>query len=271
MARLQTDTMIIGAFIDVTTVGFVGTYNYVISSVSNFVNIIFNSVLSGFGNLIATENKEKQYLLFRVYRFAACWIYGFSAIGFYLMLTPLIVLWVGEARILPDLVIGCIMVDYYFKGERIVLSNYKTAAGVFEQDKYLTLIQGGVNLVISIVLVQRIGLVGIYIGTIVSGLIANITKPLIIYKVCFGRGAYIYFRDSVKYIGVNVFVLLLLAWLKSRLMTSVSVPGFAVMVIMISVVYNGLFLGVFCRCEEFKYVWETVFRKARGKGKGRNF
>ncbi len=271
MARLQTDTMIIGAFIDVTTVGFVGTYNYVISSVSNFVNIIFNSVLSGFGNLIATENKEKQYLLFRVYRFAACWIYGFSAIGFYLMLTPLIVLWVGEARILPDLVIGCIMVDYYFKGERIVLSNYKTAAGVFEQDKYLTLIQGGVNLVISIVLVQRIGLVGIYIGTIVSGLIANITKPLIIYKVCFGRGAYIYFRDSVKYIGVNVFVLLLLAWLKSRLMTSVSVPGFAVMVIMISVVYHGLFLGVFCRCKEFKYVWETVFRKARGKGKGRNF
>ena len=62
------------------------------------------------------------------------------------------------------------MVDYYFKGERIVLSNYKTAAGVFEQDKYLTLIQGAVNLVISIVLVQKIGLVGIYIGTIVSGL-----------------------------------------------------------------------------------------------------
>ena len=147
-----------------------------------------------------------------------------------------------------------------------MLSNYKTAAGVFEQDKYLTLIQGGVNLVISIVLVQRIGLVGIYIGTIVSGLIANITKPFIIYKVCFGRSAYIYFRDSVKYIGVNVFVLLLLAWLKSSLMTSVSVPGFAVMVVVITVVYNGLFLGVFCRCEEFRYVWGTVFRKGNGRG-----
>ena len=84
--------------------------------------------------------------MFQVYRFLGCWIYGFSAIGFFLMLTPLIILWVGEERALSDLVIGCIMFDYYFKGERIVLTNYKTAAGVFQQDKYLPIIQGAVNL-----------------------------------------------------------------------------------------------------------------------------
>lgn len=267
MARLQTDTMIIGAFIDVTTVGFVGTYNYVISSVSNFVNIIFNSVLSSFGNLIATEKKEKQYLMFRVYRFMACWIYGFSAIGFYLMLTPLIMLWVGKTRVLPDFVIGCIMIDYYFKGERIVLSNYKTAAGVFEQDKYLTLIQGGVNLVISIVLVQEIGLVGIYVGTIVSGLIANITKPFIIHRVCFDKGVYAYFKDSVKYIGVNAAVLFLLLLLKNAVMKEVSIPMFVVVVVLITVVYNGVFLAVFGRCEEFKYVCGLVLRKGSGNKK----
>lgn len=254
MARLQTDTAIIGAFIDVTTVGFVGTYNYVISSVSNFVNIIFNSVLSGFGNLIATEKKEKQYLMFRVYRFLACWIYGFSAIGFYLLLTPLIMLWVGEERVLTDVVIGCIMIDYYFKGERIVLSNYKTAAGVFEQDKYLALIQGGVNLVISIVLVQRIGLTGIYIGTIVSGMIANITKPFIIYRVCFGKSALVYFLDSVKYIGVNIAALLALLLIKRAVMPVVTVPAFAVMLAVITVVFNGLFFLLFGSCEEFGYL-----------------
>lgn len=265
MARLQTDTMIIGAFIDVTTVGFVGTYNYVISSVSNFVNIIFNSALSGFGNLIATESKEKQYRMFQVYRFAACWIYGFSAIGFYLMLTPLIILWVGESRTLPDLVIGCIMADYYFKGERIVLSNYKTAAGVFEQDKYLPLIQGAVNLAVSIVLVQKIGLVGIYIGTIVSGLIANMTKPFIIYRVCFGKAAYQYFKESVKYIGVNVLALALLIWMKGRIMTTVTIPGFVAMAAAVSVVYNGIFLAVFGRCGEFRYVYGLIAGKVRRK------
>ena len=266
MARLQTDTAIIGAFIDVTTVGFVGTYNYVISSVSNFVNIIFNSVLSSFGNLIATEGKEKQYLMFRVYRFLACWIYGFSAIGFYLMLTPLITLWVGEARILPDIVIGCIMIDYYFKGERIVLSNYKTAAGVFEQDKYLALIQGAVNLVISIVLVQKIGLVGIYIGTIISGLIANVTKPLIIYKVCFQRSAMVYFLDSLKYVGVKVVSLFLLIFVKQQVMQAVTISMFVVMVLLITVIFNGIFLLVFGRCEEFRYVWTLFAGKLKKEG-----
>ncbi|MDY5870352.1 MAG: polysaccharide biosynthesis protein, partial [Lachnospiraceae bacterium] len=86
VARLQTDSMIISAFINVTLVGFVGNYNMILNSVANFVNIIFNSVLSSFGNLIATESKEKQYDVFKVYRFFACWIYGFSAVGFFLLL-----------------------------------------------------------------------------------------------------------------------------------------------------------------------------------------
>ncbi|MBR6770537.1 MAG: polysaccharide biosynthesis protein [Lachnospiraceae bacterium] len=268
MARLQTDTAIIGAFIDVTTVGFVGTYNYVISSVSNFVNIIFNSVLSSFGNLIATEGKEKQYLMFRVYRFLACWIYGFSAIGFYCMLTPLIILWVGEERILPDVVIGCIMLDYYFKGERIVLSNYKTAAGIFEQDKYLALIQGAVNLVISIVLVQKMGLVGIYIGTIISGLIANLTKPVIIYRVCFGKNAREYFWDSLKYLGVSGAALGLVLLIRPIAMADVSVISFILMVIWITVIFQGLFLLVFGRCEEMQYIWRLLrerIKSRRGK------
>lgn len=263
MARLQTDSMIIAAFIDVTTVGFVGTYNYVISSVSNFVNIIFNSVMTSFGNLIATENKEKQYLMFKVYRFLACWLYGFSAIGFYLLLTPLVTIWVGKARILSDLVIGCILIDYYFKGERIVLSNYKTAAGVFEQDKYLALIQGGVNLVISIVLVQKIGLVGIYIGTIISGLIANITKPFIIYKVCFNRQAGVYFKDSLKFAGAALVSLLLLLFIKKAVMTSITIPLFIVMAVVVTVVFNGLFVLFFRKSEEFGYIWALL--KEKGK------
>lgn len=263
VARLQTDNMIIAAFIDVVTVGFVGNYNYVVSSVSNFVNIIFNSVLSGFGNLIVTENKDRQYLLFRVYRFTACWIYGFSAVGFYLLLSPLVAMWAGESRILPNLVIGCMMIDYYFKGERIVLSNFKTAAGVFEQDKYLAIIQGVVNLIISIALVQSIGLVGIYIGTIISGLIANITKPVIIYKVCFGRSIRAYFTDSIKYAGITLGALFILNWMKGLLFVKVNLAGFILMFLLITLVYNILYLLLFCRTDEFSYLWKLI--QQRGK------
>lgn len=267
VARLQTDSMIISSFINVTLVGYVGNYNMILTSVSNFVNIIFNSVLSSFGNLIATESKDKQYQMFRVYRFFACWIYGFSAVGFFLLLTPLIILWpsVGPGKTLPATVVGLILTDYYFKGDRIVLSNFKTAAGVFEQDKYLALLQGAVNLVISIALVQKIGLSGVYVGTIVSGLIANVTKPFIIYKACFDRDARAYFVDSVKYLTVILGILAVLAGVKSAVLQEITVWGFAGMFVLVVIVFNGVFLLLFGRTEEFGYLWGIV-RKKLGKG-----
>ena len=261
VARLQTDSMIISAFINVTLVGFVGNYNMILNSVANFVNIIFNSVLSSFGNLIATESKEKQYSVFKVYRFFACWIYGFSAVGFFLLLTPFIVIWQGPEKVLAAGAVACILIDYYFKGDRIVLSNFKTAAGVFEQDKYLALIQGVVNLILSIVLVQKIGLVGIYIGTIVSGLIANITKPFIIYKVCFEKSVKTYFLDSVKYLAVLGGILVLLTGIKQFVMLQVTVLSFILMFVVICVVFNGIFLLLFGRTQEFGYLWGIIRRK----------
>lgn len=269
VARLQTDSMIISGFINVTLSGFVDNYNMVMNSVANVVNIMFNSVLSSFGNLIATESKEKQYRIFKVYRFAACWIYGFAAIGFSMLLTPLISLWMGEERTLAYAVVICILIDFYFKGDRIVLSNFKTAAGIFEQDKYLALIQGAVNLVISIVLVQEIGLVGVYIGTIISGLIANITKPVIIYRVILEKDVKEYFGDSLKYVLVLVVMYGLLSGIKKLVMPQITILGFAVMFVIICVAFNSIYLILFGRTEEFKYLWGIVrgkFINAERKG-----
>ena len=263
VARLQTDSMIISGFINTVISGFVDNYNMVLNSVANVVNIIFNSVLSSFGNLFATESRDKQYQIFKVYRFAACWIYGFSAIGFSMLLTPLIQLWLGEERTLAFSVVICILIDYYFKGDRIVLSNFKTAAGVFEQDKYLALIQGVVNLILSIVLVQKIGLVGIYIGTIVSGLIANVTKPIIIYRVILDKPVRAYFIDSAKYIMLLFAMFLFFSLVKYVVMPSVTVVSFGVMFMIICVVFNGIFLLLFGRTEEFRYLFQIIKNKLR--------
>ncbi len=242
VARLQTDAIIISGLINVAMSGIVDNYNLVISSVSNFVNIIFNSVISSFGNLIVTESREKQYSMFCVYRFFASWIYGFSAVGFYILLTPLIQLWLGEKWILPGVVVAAVLVDYYFKGERVVLSNFKTAAGVFEQDKYLPLVQGAVNLIISVVLAIKIGLIGVYIGTIVSGLLANIIRPIIIYRVCFERNAAGYFYDTVRYSAVIILATVCCILCGNIFMKEVTITSFSVMIVIITVVFNGIFI-----------------------------
>lgn len=261
VARLQTDAMIISGFINVTLTGYVGNYNLILNSAANVVNIIFNSVLSSFGNLIATESKVKQYQLFKIYRFFACWVYGFATIGFFMLLTPFIILWGRES--LAYTVVACILIDFYFKGDRIVLSNFKTAAGVFEQDKYLALIQGIVNLIISIVLVQKMGLIGVYIGTIVSGLIANITKPFIIYRVILEQPVKGYFVDSLKFLAALMVIWGVLTVIKAAIMTEVTFISFAAIFVITCVVFNGAFLLLFGRSEECKYLFGIVKGKMK--------
>ncbi|WP_022765797.1 lipopolysaccharide biosynthesis protein [Butyrivibrio sp. XPD2006] len=262
VARLQTDALIISTFVEVAMAGVVDNYNMVISTVSNFVNIIFNSVISSFGNLIATESRQKQFSMFKVYRFFASWIYGFSCVGFMVLLTPLIRIWLGDHWILTSAAVYCILIDYYFKGDRIVLSNYKTAAGVFEPDKYLALIQGAVNLVISILLVQTpLGITGIYIGTIVSGLIANITKPVIIYRECFDMKAGSYFADTAKYLASLVFVLVVSQLISIKVLANLNILTFILMAIIITVLFNGVYFVLYGRSEEFKYLTGKVREK----------
>ncbi len=259
VARLQTDAIIISSFIEIAMAGVVDNYNLIISSVSNFVNIIFNSVISSFGNLIATESKEKQFSMFKVYRFFASWVYGFSCVGFMVLLTPLIRIWLGDAWILAPAAVYCILTDYYFKGDRIVLSNYKTAAGVFEQDKYLALIQGVVNLVVSIWLVQTpLGITGVYVGTIVSGLIANITKPIIIYKVCFDKSSLSYFADTLKYLCSLIFTMVVCSFISTKVLANLNIVTFIIMGIIITVVFNGAYLILYGRSQEFRYLFSKV-------------
>ena len=262
VARLQTDSIIITTCINTDLVGVVGNYNLVINYAANFVNVIFNSLISGFGNLVATESKEKQYSVFKVYRFVACWLYGFAAVGFWLLLTPFITgIYLDESWLLAQSILTLILIDLYFKGGRTVLLNFKIAAGIFEQDKFLPLIQGGINLLISIVGARYIGLAGVYIGTVVSGILANLIRPVIVYRDCFERSPWDYFKDSLKYIVAILIILALLVPINGILLKQVNILTFVLMAIIITIIYNLGFLLVFRKTKEFEYLWNILKQK----------
>ena len=260
VARLQTDTLVISSFVNVDTSAVVGNYLYIITYVGNFVNIIFDSVISGFGNVVATESKERQYLLFKVYRFFACWLFGFGAVGFFHLLTPFIGgVWLrDDGWTLPQMTVTLLVTDFYLKGGRTVLLNFKIASGLFEQDRFLPLVQGAVNLVVSIALVQKIGVTGVYVGTLVSGILANLIRPGIIYRACFDKKAGAYFKDSLKYIGVILAVGAVAAPIRHMIMGEVTIFTFALMVIGITLLYNLVFLAVLHRAEDFSYLWKAA-------------
>jgi len=263
----QSDNIIISSFINIACVALLSNYNLLIINIGLFLSIIFSSVISGIGNLIITENKERQYFLFKVYRFLGFWMYGLALLFFIFLLTPFITIWLGQDMTIGKSIIALIMVDYYFKAHRIILDNFRAAAGLFDADKFISLAQTIVNLVLSIILVQLIGLKGVFIGTIVAGLISNFTKPFIIFKRIFNKNVRYYYKDSIIYIFVLSFVFAIMNLFNNIVLVNITVMNFIIMFFLILIIPNIIFCMIFRKREEFKYLSNIILSKTGEKFK----
>lgn len=257
----QTDNIIISAFVNIATVGKATYYTFFINAAHQMLVVALNSVVGSLGNAISTEKKELQYRIFKVYRFAAFWMYGYLSIGLYFMLSKLVVLLVGEKMLLPSLIVFLLVLDFYMIGQRCALNNMKMAGGVFSQDQYLSLIQAATNLVVSIVLVRIIGLPGVYIGTIVQGLLSTIVRPIIVYPEMFQLSPTKYFIDGIKYAGAVFAAGVLCQLVDMYFFQEMSFVYFIVELIVVSVIANGIFAILFGKTEEFKYLWNSIILK----------
>ena len=151
--------------------------------------------IPSFGNAIAVESKEKVNSFFKLYDFLTNWICGVAAICLFTLLTPLIHVWVGEKYSVPISVVACLALNFYMFGMRMCPNHVSNAAGLFAPNKYVSFIQGAVNLVISILLGKVLGVLGVFIGTIVSGLVPSIWRPITIFKYYFKSSSKQYFTN----------------------------------------------------------------------------
>lgn len=249
----QTDNIIISGFINVTTAGIISNYTLIINSISTFIGQVFNSAISSLGNLIATEDKGHQYEVFKRYNFLSFWLYGFCSICLLTLSSAFISMMWGSDKVIESIIVILMCLDFYMIGQRLAIINMKFAGGVFKEDRFLAIFQAITNLAVSIILVQIIGIVGVYIGTIVSGMLATIVKPIITYKKMFGISSKEYFKDYGKYFLVVFITGLIMYGIMKVLLLEPTILKFASMLILDLAIPNIIFFGVFYKTNEFKY------------------
>ena len=116
------------------------------------------------------------------------------------------------------------------------------------------------NLVVSIGLVKVIGVKGVYVGTVIQGLISTVVKPIIVYKNLFGVSSFYYFVDSIKYLGAVIISTFVCIVIRSHVLAEVSLIGFIIMMIVVTLVPNLIFLLLFHKRSEFTYMINTFKR-----------
>lgn len=257
----QTDSIIIAAFINITTLGLIANYNLIINTAALFLSVAMSAAIGSFGNAIATSTPAAVYQNYKTYRFAAFWLYGLATIGMFALLTPLIRLWIGPDMIVPREVVILILVNFYMFGHRVTITTVKSAAGIWAADRYLPLIQALVNLIASIALVLTVGLAGVFIGTVIQGLIATIARPIIVYPRVFQTSPWEYFHDSGRFLGALLLAGACATAVAAPLLHDVTIWRFCVALLAVFAITNIIFYSLFFRRPEL----DTLRRRLRLK------
>ncbi|KKI91431.1 flippase [Bacillus sp. SA1-12] len=253
-----TDNIIISSFVSVTAVGLYSNYHMLIEICRSFINQIFNNVYHSIGNLVAKENVDKVYNIYKVYMLVNFWLYSLFTILLLITIEPFIKLWIGTEFIMSKSVLIVLMIIFYERGMRNSITTLKTTSGIFYKDRFAPLIQAAINLIISIILVQNIGIVGVFIGTVISALAVPFwTTPYLVYKKVFHKPVMNYFSKYILYIAIGIGTY----WITNSICSFVVADTFFNLILIgliCLILPNLLYIGIFYKTEEFKYLFKIV-------------
>ena len=192
-------------------------------------------------------------------------IYGFIAIGFFVLANDFIELWIGNNYLLDQSVVFAILFSLYINGVQYAAYTFRTTQGLFVQSRWVPLISAIINIILSIWWGKFIGLTGIFIATGISRLCTTtIVDPWLVYKNNFGKAPVEYY---IKYIMESLGVVingLFQIWL----INTISINGwlgFFVKGIAICITANLIFLIEFGWTKDFKALVRRVIPQMRKK------
>ncbi|WP_134702550.1 lipopolysaccharide biosynthesis protein [Ammoniphilus sp. YIM 78166] len=253
-----TDNIVISIFIGVTAVGMYSNYLLIMTTLTTFIGYIFYSITASVGNLHVKENAEKKYFIFRVLYFANFWIYGFCAVCLWNLLNPVIMLWIGEQFVFSQFIVFSIVLNFFSAGMQTASTTFRDTTGLFKKGKYRPIIAAFINIGVSIILVNKIGIAGVFLGTVISRLCTYFWyDPYVVFKYVFQKSVKVYF---VRYAWsvLIVFIAAVLTDTLAGIFNENMLINIGIRTVLCLTIPNILFFIIFRKSEEFKYLWNIV-------------
>lgn len=223
-----TDNIIISKYLGLAVVGLYSNYVLITNSIVNVLSTLFDSITASIGNLHALKDKNKDYFIFNLTNFLTSSLFGVFAVGVCVLANEFIELWLGKDYLLSNLFVIIISINLYIEGIRKFLSTYRTTYGLFRQAKFMPLLGMIVNIVVSVILVKKIGIFGVLLGTLISNLISFMWyDPYIIYKNVFKDKVIKYYIKNILYFLFFVVMTLICKYICSLISIS-GIIGFII-------------------------------------------
>lgn len=219
----QTDAIVISTFSTLKETGIYANYMLIINSLAGLLSTVIGSVMPGIGNLIAEESREKSYSTFRVLFLFDNLIALFISLVTYEIINEFIVFWVGDQYLFSKYIVLALILNFYIQISRGTVDRFKDGFGIY-WDINAAIIESIINLVFSLILAYKIGIIGIFIGTIISNItIVMIWKPYILFKEGFNLNIKKYIKQSLGIYIRNIIIVMLSSYIYNHFLIKISV------------------------------------------------
>ena len=202
-----TDNLVISTFIGVSIAGGFSTYRYVTNAVKNLMHNTTDSITATLGNNVQTREVEENYVVLRKYSFVRFVVGNILVTGLCMCTDAFVGVAFGKEYIISNWILYFICADMFIGIVYGPLNEYINVLGYFDMEKYINLGGAVINIGLSILLVQKMGVVGVLVGTVASQIFFMVAKSILIFKR--------YFKSNEKlmemlgvYAGYTVIVLI---------------------------------------------------------------
>lgn len=257
-----TDNLIISKFLGLVTVGLYSNYYMIINSIQSLFTQMFRSITAVVGNLLTEKNPNKSYYIYSKMLFLNYIIISFCSISLFFLMEPFVSLWIGKEYLLPIESLFVLVIVFYSTGMRNAPSAFKSAGGIFVEDKHVPIIESVVNLFFSIILVLKLGLTGVFIGTLLSSLVLHLySYPKFVYQKLFNRKSIDYIIEQFKYFVLGALIFTIMLFLSNLINFNTLIFEFIYRMLLCIIVPNLINLLIFYRSDNFKYFIKKFIKK----------
>ena len=109
----------------------------------------------------------------------------------------------GKKYLFPKEIVLILCVNFFINGMRRAVLIFKESMGLFWYDRYKAVAEAVLNLVISILLVTKCGVAGVFAGTFASTALTSVwVEPYVIYKYRLQKPVSGFFKIYAGYLAV---------------------------------------------------------------------
>lgn len=252
----NTDNLLLSAIVGTISVGIYSNYFLLIGSVRQVLEQTFQGLTASVGNLSVKESNERVERILLATFFMGQWMYGLGAICMYEVLDIFVGLSFGEKYIFGGYITLVLCLKFYITGMRQATLVFRDSMGIFNYDKYKIIPEIIINLGSSIILGIKLGVVGVFLGTLISTVTTSLwIEPYMLYKHKIKKSSLAYFGRYLMYAAVTG-----LLWIsEDEICARITGQPLVVCILRVIVCFvmtNVAYAVIYCRTKEYKLLME---------------